>query len=110
MSHTPGPWEISYAPWPCPTDGAGEPNPPAAFVGPADALNAVTLVFGDPYGEDDEAEPSATQRANAALIAAAPDMLEMLRDISHWYYGTARSKVFPEQAFRAVIAKAEGAA
>ncbi len=73
---TPGPWAIEYHPWPCPKNGQGEPNPPAAFVGPSGSDDAIALVFG--HGDDPFDSPN--QRANAALIAAAPDLLAAAKD------------------------------
>ena len=69
--HTPGPWSVLHAtgrPWSITADGRDE-----------DAGNTLLVATCDPYAED--AAPGNDAEANAALIAAAPDMLEALRCI-----------------------------
>lgn len=61
-NHTPGPWEI--------LDLHNEPN--QEKIGTSDGMG-LALVFGDTKKE---------AKANAKLIAAAPDMLNLLTEIS----------------------------
>jgi len=63
-SHTPGPWTVR---------------------GPTGYLNqtAIDPAIGCAYGSGDEVQ------ANAALIAAAPDLAAALRDLLEDYEGTA---------------------
>lgn len=93
MSHTPGPWTIL-----CSEDRRGARTVPK-ITQPGKAGIVATL--GWP-GEGD-------RTANARLIAAAPEMLEALRDTvaqldhqGHLTWGDVRSLVI------AAIAKAEG--
>ena len=109
VSHTPGPWydwgddEVPSG-IPVIEIGAGmigEPNrKQIAYVQPSDA------------GDDDEGFPLFEQtpedRANARLIAAAPDLLEALETICEKLTraGAANSKPFVDA--RAALAKARG--
>jgi hypothetical protein len=60
MTHTPGPWHV-------------DPDDLEADIHSAFGMIARTM--GHPHNQDDEG------RANALLIAAAPDMLAQLRDL-----------------------------
>ena len=90
--HTPGPW---YA------KGEDIWNADEKMYGIARNFSAIS--------------PSQTTRANAALIAAAPDMYEALQELSQLTADYYSEKVHtPEYAFarimtaRAALAKAEG--
>jgi hypothetical protein len=99
--HTPGPWKTVAR------------NYPIADTGDYDGCWEV--LTGDPkkpivqiWGDSDEDE------ANARLIAAAPDLLEALKNIvnlwDHHASAHGDGTIFPlHVAARAAIAKAEGA-
>jgi hypothetical protein len=99
MKHTPGPWIVhDHAP---------------ASVWAGDEHVATCNWWIDPAaiqeGEPDYRVKSATKReANARLIAAAPDMLEAMKNLLDLFdpYGPEAQRA-AKQA-RAVIAKAEG--
>ena len=60
---------------------------------------------------DRHAYPTDTQRANARLIAAAPDMLEALEAVVAWQDGDGDFNlhaIAAEEQVRAAIAKAKG--
>jgi len=68
MSHTPGPWVV---------DGESGNDGEAEVIVAGDRTIAWTA---DTYSEDDDAEVITVEdRANARLIAAAPELLAMLR-------------------------------
>lgn len=67
--HTPGPWAVG--PW---DQNESEPCQRKVGVG-LNAWDGIALVFGN---SEEEAE------ANASLTAAAPMMLEALRDIANY--------------------------
>lgn len=73
MTHTKGPWAIEWMPFMGEFDSEGDRNPDVAFIGPTEDDQAVAIVF-PPEGEDPYDSP--TLRANANLVAAAPDLLE----------------------------------
>ena len=84
--HTPGPWEI-YKPWT--TDeatGKGIPHPYKWWIKPESNKNGYVLAeVGDLYCAKND-DLNGQNKANAALIAAAPDLLEalkLLRDEIH---------------------------
>lgn len=66
--HTPGPWSID-------SDGDGKPDAIITSQHLPEMDDDVCEVYG---GNDDDCE---TRKANAALIAAAPDLLEALHAI-----------------------------
>ncbi len=84
--HTPGPWEVEII--------AGDPGLPISqgggekvFVGTKELrLIHVKRVSARKYGEAVDI-PLATTKANAALIAAAPDLLKVCQDIRDWFEG-----------------------
>ena len=88
MSHTPGPWRVA---------GAILVAPDYGQTAIAEAIE----VQGFPGWE--------TRRANARLIAAAPELLEMLKSVSNILF-TSRDWVSCELEHKAtaLIAKAEG--
>ena len=91
--HTPGPW-------------MAKDSRLYNFAFDVDDANGspVAEVCSKHGGQDDEA------RANARLIAAAPDMLEALRAAKEWSEAWLddESRVFPFGADQCGIAKAEG--
>lgn len=98
-AHTPGPWEVITG-----VKCVGEPE--ACVLTGRDAV----AVYAD--------DPS-TARANARLIAAAPDAVELLRDLLNAHEGAVNvsDDPFPDDLDRsrewlervhAVLAKAEG--
>lgn len=94
MSHTPGPWTM---------------NKYDELVAP-DGRRIVVWGSGIAFGQrSDETE------ANARLIAAAPELLEMLKDVlrvvsdsDHWWMDCPSRGGFDADAIGALIAKAEG--
>jgi hypothetical protein len=84
--HTPGPWQVGHfdSNMICDSDGANRGCSPIARV----------------------EGTAAKRRANARLIAAAPDLLEALRPLTKGVYWITDAQV---KAARAAIAKAEGA-
>jgi hypothetical protein len=92
MTHTPGPWAI--------TKGAYG----ALNVGPASLAHPGKEATH--YALDRGRDLLAQRAADAALIAAAPDMLEALLEVSQW---AEMQKGYPQGTFevvRAAIAKA----
>jgi hypothetical protein len=99
--HTPGPWIENVVP-----TSAGS----AITIQSADHRIAIIYVDGIRKGIDDELPRSIENRANARLIAAAPDLLEALNT---WLkqYSAEEYEDCPEVVqTRAAIAKATGAA
>ena len=99
LKHTPGPWSAGLLDlddaWPCIKAFQGE----VYIVPPGyDGRYADFGVTGRSYDE---------ARANARLIAAAPELLEALKELRDWY----RENVgLPACKANAAIAKAEGRA
>ena len=86
MSHTPGPWRAEMR------------FPPIRYVIQDDCNDTVAKTYGQPE-----------QKADALLLAAAPELLAALQDLMS--YATERSPVRWHQAkanARAAIAKALG--
>lgn len=122
MSHTPGPWKVcgdgdcscktvmcGDHPIAVVTHGEwGDEFPSIRLVGPSMMARAEAYIERFAYGS----VPVETARANALLIAAAPDLLAAL----HTAVERIAASHFPNKAdaeqataeFRAVIAKAEG--
>lgn len=102
MSHTPGPWKArrNAAFWEvnCLRDGETEFN---------DCSPCVAHAWG--IGDEDAAD-GPTSAANAALISAAPDLLQALQEImcraEEWINMNLDDQVGDKA--RAAIAKAEG--
>ena len=94
--HTPGPWAISKGAY------------GALYVGPA------TLVHpgreAAQYAADRGRDLLAQREANAALIAAAPDMLAALQDIADFWEEPTLSLWVLKSRVSAAIAKAKGRA
>lgn len=101
--HTPGPWFI-----PAPSMGFSEIRAAGG-----------ELVFGLAAGSEAECQDVPTIEANARLIAAAPDLLASMKEVSdmlmarpditaklHPLFGFAEKAIFERAA--AAIAKAEG--
>jgi len=86
MTHTPGPWKILASQIWCAdypvaevTRGKwGDDYPSIRLVGPSLLQKAEPYMDQIEYGE----VPKEIARANANLIAAAPDMLEALKEIA----------------------------
>lgn len=105
--HTPGPWKTSRAKRP--SDGAYDYAIGADF-------GDQTLAIAEAFGRvDDDIYPDA--EANARLIAAAPDMLEVIKQLlkssDGWDVRQLEKRYGPSDFVgilkgRAVIAKAEG--
>ena len=100
--HTPGPWFENVMP-----TSAGS----AITINSADHRIAIIYVDGIRKGIDDELPRSIQNRANARLIAAAPELLEALKAYEAWADPTicrdAELRAIRIQ-IRAAIAKAEG--
>lgn len=96
--HTPGPWVETVVP-----TSAGS----AIIIHSADHRIAIIYVDGIRKGIDDELPRSIENRANARLIAAAPELLEELEDLVAMIDpdGPLASHV---KSAKAVIAKATG--
>ena len=96
-SHSPGPWKIWSDAWDIQVRGQAD-------VRTADG-RLVAAVSSRNDTNDRECE------ANARLIAAAPELLEMLRHMVHWLCDVANEAVDPawheDAAFLAAIKKAE---
>ena len=108
--HTKGPWVIEWMPFMGEYDSEGERNPDVAFVGPSRDDAAVAIVF-PPEGENPHDSP--TLKANAALIAAAPDLLEALEGLlAHTVslYASGSSAIFAIVKAEQAIARAKGKA
>ena len=95
--HTPGPWKVG--------NSIEQRNGPReATVVAADGVRVVARLHFNRM-PDDPAE------ANAALIAAAPELLEALKELSDlfdaWKAGEYLPDSFTTQPARAAIAKAE---
>ena len=66
-----GEWGAEYHPYPSAFDSDGEPNPPAAFVGPKEWTEAIALVFKNPEEDPSLEFDSPSQRANSDFIVQA---------------------------------------
>lgn len=101
--HTPGPWEVRSR-----HESRGEHTTVTRYVAipGEDYIEVSRLTDPTPYGD-------LTARANARLIAAAPDLLAALRDIMPMLaecdciYSDRDAPLCPCRAARAAIAKTE---
>ena len=103
-SFTPGPWKVE--------EGTDEQNEYVLHIRSQDRLVTwiATLEGYDVYAGPSKTEyrfPEA-QFANARLIAAAPELLEVLNHILAWMEDSGREPLLQDEA-RQAIAKAEGA-
>lgn len=74
--HTPGPWELSTIPFEIRnTDSAAAIYGPMSEQGGSPLIADVSRSAGDGQAS-----------ANAKLIAAAPEMLEALKEINEWLF------------------------
>jgi hypothetical protein len=94
--HTPGPWIKNVVP-----TSAGS----AITIQSADHRIAIIYVDGIRKGIDDELPRSIENRANARLIAAAPDLLEALQ---HLMVAHGEQLDYAFQQAQDAIAKATG--
>jgi hypothetical protein len=106
IKHTPGPWHIADDGWFTEVYGADGYQIVDAGQGPHllethDGNEGHWATTPGAYVEREELE----ERANACLIAAAPDLLAMLKVAQLWLDVDGR---FDMQGINAAIAKAEG--
>ena len=97
--HTPGPWVLE--------DPLG-PELLSIVVGdqPYDWLHVAQVSVTGNHNEGDL--PKAQAKANARLIAAAPDLLEALREATDIIADQCKSRTGTVDRFLSAIAKAEG--
>ena len=69
--HTPGPWHVG---------GITQANLVQVFVGDGEEEYSICDLWGDVFG-DNETNLTREQKANACLIAAAPELLKALEDL-----------------------------
>lgn len=101
MSHTPGPWKVGYS------DGSGAENIPREGAEITDAYDNVIVRGGSPWGD---IAYGVLQGEDARLIAAAPELLEALKNVLD-HGGTTAGEWVPVAIYKqalAAIAKAEG--
>ena len=99
MGHTPGPWTV----W-----GMSSNDGEAEVVSNADGSKAICWT-ADTYNEDkDRGETTSEDKANAHLIAAAPELLAVLKDLWGWEDVIEEWDKELHGQMRAAIAKAEG--
>lgn len=89
--HTPGPWIV-------------DPNHPQD-ISPADDLRLGVASICNSDNIDGRWVFAEVSKANAALIAAAPEMLEALLDAKEWLSGWASAEPYLSK-IEAIIAKA----
>lgn len=98
---TPGPWTVQPGPW----SGIKGPH---VMIGPADAVTSIAAAFGQTEDE---------QRANARLIAAAPELLGALAALFehcamvHKHWGDGNNLKEADAAIRdarALLARVQG--
>jgi len=96
MSHTPGPWSVVM--------GAAITRPhPIAITTPEGWIVEVPA-----RGHPDTDEQADAMKADFRLIAAAPDMLEVLKAIQHWMADAHTPCCFPVGLVHAAVEKAGG--
>ena len=93
-THTPGPWRVDIGQHAIGDTGDFESY--CTVKGPAKPIAYIS------NPDDDSAD------VDAALIAAAPDMLETLKAIQHWMADARIPCCFPVDAVHEAIKKAEG--
>lgn len=97
MSHTPGPWQpVTF------TDPMGVTAP--------DFSDICQMGNEEESVDDMDEERMSELKADAYLIAAAPDMFMAIKEYLDWGPMTGSDRDLHENAFRAAIAKAEGRA
>ena len=109
-NHTPGPWQIDSEDCQWWIYGGGDAR---ATTGIAKCDLIVNAVMGICKQQNviRQRMPDGEREANARLIAAAPDLLDVCKRIVTYYAGETRPEaVFKLDAARAAIAKAEGGA
>lgn len=100
--HTKGPWDLETVPT---TAGSCHKIGPFPSMGVRPQVHACVYADGIRLGLDENSPVAVELRANAHLIAAAPDLLNALTVLA----GAAESMGIPCDAARAAIAKATGA-
>jgi hypothetical protein len=86
MKHTPKPWGCCY-------DGSGTWS-----VGPEEDPQTFTIASVNRWRRDDE-----TARADAYLIAAAPDLLEALRPFAAMVHPDGVDAPYPEDIWKPLL-------
>lgn len=106
MTHTPGPWSIPHF---AVDDCKCNCKYVLAEYGGMGSIATVNHCQSEdyPWG-DDEGPDMAQAKANARLIAAAPKLLEALREIATGRDKSGMKSDFPADIARAAISKAEG--
>lgn len=115
VKHTPGPWVVG---WGDGLTGPTTPNDPVVAgrswecVPVSQGMETIAIVPNQATGYFSLDEAKGTGRANARLIAAAPDLLEALRELYLDLVANDQDglieHVEPMRKARAAIAKAEG--
>ena len=113
MAHTPGPWTVEPSDSGDPSVGLA-PTPPVIFTNipnDEDRFIEIAVIGSTIYdnSEDGHTLSWGDPDANARLIAAAPELLDVLRKSLDWlasYPGGSATNIY--HAARAVIDKAEG--
>jgi len=104
VRHTPGPWTVECVVGNDPHDICGPDRP---GEGSPNLLASVAYDFDDPLPHLSLEEAN----ANARLIAAAPDMYKICRELLDWVHGKRPGRCVTDdmtQRLSAALAKAEG--
>lgn len=107
-THTPGPWwplQNSAGAWMVATYRDSDEQANDKRIGSTSGAIICTSI-----GDYTEARTSGNEKANARLIAAAPDLLQALIDIEKYVNDSRLGETHEAQQARAAIAKATGGA
>ncbi len=100
MKHTPGPWKIDD----------NDELPLGVIQDNEMGLGICTIDCADP--EMSASEATGEMKANARLIAEAPDLLEICKQAAEWYHGSAGQGPICDEdnlcVYCEAISKAEG--